>query len=486
MTPSSKIIHLHPQGWENDPADEYFKLSTLDYCVGQVYTNYALFFKLPSPLPTDHADNIIATLQRGLEITLSQCRQLCGTLSPHPSGDGSLCFHKTRDSTVEFHIQSLPAGNGPPFADLQSQHFASRSLGDMSTWCVAPMTYGEKPEAHPSSQPKASAFKLSFITGGAVFMMHHHHYANDVMGWAGELHQLAENCAAVWNDTSLPSWDKSCLGLSRLTVEVPPEQQVDGPVSPAKHPDHKRASWLLFHLPKSKTAELKALAYPDEGYISSYDAYTALLWGVLTKHRLKLFPDANPSSTLLWGEAVDMRRRLKYSPPIPARIQGNVVHVALSAQSVVPPLTVQDVVSAEVPLSRLAGYIRSLTNGATQASMEATLAAIAPIKDKSALFLRVDSFPPLSNFISDWRDTNHCEADFGFGKPFAFRFPFDTVTNGLAIVYPVRSSEGAPAGEDEGNEFSIAIEDEIREDLLKDEEWTKWFEYRGVDAGDLE
>jgi len=59
------------------------------------------------------------------------------------------------------------------------------------------MLYGEKPEAQPASNPEASAFKASFIAGGLIFMMHHHHYANDVMGWAGEMHQLADNCAAI-------------------------------------------------------------------------------------------------------------------------------------------------------------------------------------------------------------------------------------------------------------------------------------------------
>ncbi|KAL1953356.1 hypothetical protein VTO42DRAFT_2977 [Malbranchea cinnamomea] len=360
--PKQEIFELRPAGWESDPPEEFFRLSTLDYCVGQVYTNYALFFKLSD----EEKPKIVPVLKRGLEITLSQCRPLCGVLEEHPDG-GGLCFHKEKENTVQFHVQWLDGpedeGKYPSFEELESRHFVSQALGNMDTWCVPPMTYGEKPEAQPSSNPKASAFKASFIRGGLIFMMHHHHYANDVMGWAGELHQLAENCAAVWKTLEnptldikslLPPWDPACLDLSRVTApDVPEDQRVDGPVSPLRHPDHRVGQWLLFHLPKSKIAELKKLASPPDGsyWISSYDAYMAYIWRLLTRHRAKLFkPDL--SQTLLWGEAVDMRRRF-HDPPVPERIQGNVVFVALSNQSPVPGLTAAEVIS-EAPLSELA------------------------------------------------------------------------------------------------------------------------------------
>lgn len=483
-----EIYKLHPTGWESDPADEYFKLSTLDYCVGQVYTNYALFFKLPdTQKPT-----VIPVLKHGLEVTLSQCRQLCGVLENHPDGGGGLCFHKKKESTVEFHVQWLdgPEDEGlyPSFKELEERHFVSQALGDINTWSVPPMTYGEKPEAQPESHPKASAFKVSFIRGGAVFMMHHHHYCNDIMGWAGEMHQLADNCAAIWKAQNegkallLPPWDPSCLDLSRVTKpDLPEEERVDGPVTPLRHPDHKPGQWLLFHLPKSKAAELKRIASPTDGsyWISTYDAYTAYIWRVLSKHRAKLFNRDSAQKHLLWGEAVDMRRRF-HNPGVPERMQGNVVFVAISTSSPVPQLTVEEVIS-EAPLSKLAWYIRQLTNGVTEENLDIALSAIAPIRDKTALFLRTDSFPPMSNITTDWRDTRPGEADFGFGKPHAFRFPFDTVTPGLAVVYPVRTNS-PPAGEDEGHEFSIGFERELAAGLIEDPEWNRYFEYRGVDA----
>ncbi|RYP72279.1 hypothetical protein DL770_007981 [Monosporascus sp. CRB-9-2] len=536
--PKLQVIELRPKGWENDPADEFLKLAPLDYCVGQVYTNWGLFFKL-----SDSADHkvIIDTLQRGLEVTLSQCRQLCGHIEAHPGG--GLCFHKKRESTVEFHVQWLDGpedeGNYPTFADLEKLHFTTQSLGNLDTWCVAPMTYGEKPEAQPANHPKVSAFKASFIRGGMVFMMHHHHYANDVNGWAAEMYQLAENCAAVWkspDNPAYPPWDPACLDYSPIS-KPDPERLVEGPAPPLKHPHHKISQWLLFHLPKSKAAELKEMASPDEGsyWISSYDAYTAYIWRMLSKHRATLFkPDLK--GNLLWGEAVNMRTRV-HNPPLPERIQGNVVYVPLSMNNPTPQLTTGEVIS-EAPLPKLAWWVlfdypfpffptkhsdittqylpsglrcmnhnkatanvqrkyvdfcgnaclyfpprynRQLTNSSTQENLDAMLTQVAAVRDKTTLFLRMDSFPPMSNITTDWRDSKPYDANFGFGKPYAFRHPFDTVTTGYVIVYPERRN-GGPAGADEGNEILIGFEKDATKGLLEDPEWNKYFEFRGVDG----
>ena len=353
--PHIQVIKLRSRGWEDDPEDEYLKLGLLDYIVGHVYTNWVLFFKL-SDSSASNREAITGTIQRGLEVTLSQCRQLCGYIEPHPNGSG-LCFHRNRESTVDFHVQWLDEaeddGRHPSFEDFERQNFTSQSLGNLDTWSVAPFT-GEGPEALPTNNPKVSAFKVSFVKGGMVFVMQNHHYGNDVNGWASALHQLAENCAAVWNSPEDPPWDPACLDLSRMRKPVP-ERLVEGPKPPPRHPDHVAGQWLLFHLPKSKAAKLKRLATPgqDDGdyWISSYDAYTTYIWRMLTKHRATIFkPD--PTKTVIWGVAVNMRKRIR-DPPLPERIQGNIVYLSSSMASPVPPPTVAEVIS-EAPLSKLA------------------------------------------------------------------------------------------------------------------------------------
>lgn len=44
--PRLEESQIHPWGWENDPEEERFKLSTMDYLSAMTYNNYALFFKL--------------------------------------------------------------------------------------------------------------------------------------------------------------------------------------------------------------------------------------------------------------------------------------------------------------------------------------------------------------------------------------------------------------------------------------------------------
>ncbi|KAI1394296.1 uncharacterized protein F4822DRAFT_44712 [Hypoxylon trugodes] len=476
--PKLETFELHPEGWESDPEDERFKLCTLDYCVPLVYLNYAVFFKF---LDADKL-KVVPVLKRGLEVMLSQCRQLCGTMEAHP--DGGLCFHKRKDDTVQFHVQWLDGpedeGKYPSFDELEKQHFNQLAMGDIETWCVPPMICGERPEALPENNPKVAAYKISFIRGGAVLLTHHHHYANDVMGWAGALHQLAENCAAIWKsprNPDFPPWDPTCLDTSRLTKPDAPEDQLtDGPPPPLPHPDHRERQWLLFHLSKSKTAELKKLASPEDGsyWISSYDAYMAYIWRYLSKHRSKLFK-RDLSEKLLWSESVDMRKRL-HDPPVPRRIQGNVLFLASSTQGFVPSLTAAEVIS-EAPLSKLAWYIRQLTNNSTQENVDAALTAISYVRKKQNLCQRIDSFPPLSSVVTDWRDAAVSEADFGFAKPHAFRIPMTFVIPGVVGVYPVRLID-PPAGEDEGNELEIGFEKEIAKDLIEDPEWNKYFELR--------
>lgn len=247
-----EVFHLHPTGWELDPEEERFKLSTLDYLVSCVYVSYAIFFKID-----DHEEKpkVVELLKQGLEKTLSQTRHLCGNIEQDP--DGGHSFVKKRDSTVQFVTKWLdqPEHRGiyPSFSELDKANFVSKALGDIRDFSVSPMTYAEKSAAFLGTQPKAAAFQATFIRGGLVFMMHHHHMGNDMMGWAGECHQLAENCAAIWNKTAFPPWDPACLDVSPFTKKAyPADQQVEGPPPPQKHPGHRKAQWLLFHLPKSK------------------------------------------------------------------------------------------------------------------------------------------------------------------------------------------------------------------------------------------
>ncbi|PWY85041.1 hypothetical protein BO70DRAFT_379138 [Aspergillus heteromorphus CBS 117.55] len=451
-----EAYHLHPAGWENDPEEERFRFSTLDYLTACSFSNYALFFKLDDGAK----QNAVDVLKAGLQQTLSQVRHLCGTIEKDPNGGHS--FVKRKESTVHLFVQWLD-GVGedyPTFDHIEESHFRGTALGDLSLWSVSPMTYGQTPEAHPDSSPVVAAFKANFIRGGLVFNMHHHHYANDVMGWTGFTHQLAENCNAIFTNPAFPKWDPACLDLSRITKQEPPEEaKVAGP-APAEHPpNHRSEVSLLFHLPASKAAELKKLATPTDGsWVSTYDAFSAFIWRILSRLRAPIFK-LDMSSHLFWSENVDMRRRLQ-SPKCPPRTRGNVLSGAISN------------------IALLASYIRKLTNSVTQESLDQQLDSVATIRDKTALCVRLHSYPPLTIIQTDHRDANVNVADFGFATPVTYRNLCDDITQGVMYIYPPRLGLGS----DEGCEFSIAYEKHLARELIEDPEWNKFFEYRGVDC----
>ncbi|KAK7714069.1 hypothetical protein SLS64_004166 [Diaporthe eres] len=471
--PKQEVFHLHPYGWENDPEEERFKVTTLDYLTACTYNNYALFFKL------EDADKprAVEVLKGGLERTIAQARHYAGIIEK--DSDYGHSFVKKRDSTVRLFVQYLddPKDGYPTFQDFEKSNFSAVTMGNLKLWSVDPMTYGEKPEAHPDNRPVASAFKANFIRGGLVLHIHHHHYSNDVMGWAGFVHQLAENCHAVANKSSFPQWDQKNLDLSWFCKPDPPEaSKVDGPPPQSRHPAHTTGQSLLFHLPKSKGAELKKLATPEDGtWISTYDAFSAFMWRTLSRVRAPVF-NTDLSSKLFWAEAIDMRRRME----VPARIQHNVMFAALSPTAPVEQPTAGEVIS-EWPLWKVARYVRQLTNSVTADSLSQTLDMVATVRDKTSLNIQIDANPPLSILQTDHRDARITETNWGFARPTTYRHVIDNVGVGVIVIYPPRD----PSPEsDEGPEFAIFYEKRLAQTLINDPEWNKYFEYRGVDAED--
>ncbi|KAL7945553.1 transferase family domain-containing protein [Trichoderma barbatum] len=479
MAPKQDVFSIHPLGWVNDPEQETFGVSTLDYLTAMSYNNYALFFKMDDAMKSQAVD----IMKEGLSRTISQARHLCCTIEKNTTGSGYV-YMKKKDSTVRLFVQWLDAPEDadkyPSIEEIEKANFSAVSLGDLKLWSVNPMTYGEKPEAHPDASPAVSAFKMNFVRGGLVFNMHHHHYSNDVMGWAGYTRQLAENCFAMLNKTMFPTWDPKNMDLSLLSKTEPPEdQKIEGPPAPERHPDHVQGVALLFHLPKSKAAELKMLATPTDGtWISTYDAFTAFIWRSITRVRAPVF-NPDPSSKTVLIEAIDMRRRFN-NPKVPPRIRGNVMFAALSTTAPVEQPTVAEVIS-EWPLSKVAQYIRGMTNSVTQEGLDKTLEMVATIRDKTTLNVRIDSLPPLSVLFTDHRDAFMAATDFGFATPITYRHLTDRITEGVIIIYPSRNIDPES---DEGCEFSFFYEKRLAQALIEDAEFGEYFEYRGVDAED--
>ncbi|KAI1338861.1 hypothetical protein F5Y15DRAFT_424327 [Xylariaceae sp. FL0016] len=154
-------------------------------------------------------------MKEGLEKTLSQVRQLCGTIERGASGGFS--FVKKRDTTVKYVAKHLGTPDYPSIDDLERETFPY------------------------------------------------------LVGWSNFFRQLADNCRAIHvslaTDTKIewPSWDPACVDVSRFIRQIPASQLIDRPPIAPRHPGHpSEQQALLFHLPKSKAAKIKTMASPDE------------------------------------------------------------------------------------------------------------------------------------------------------------------------------------------------------------------------------
>jgi hypothetical protein len=166
------------------------------------------------------------------------------------------------------------------------------------------------------------------------------------------------------------------------------------------------------------------------------------------------------------------------SPKVSERYQGNLLCAGISRRQP-SPLTVGEVIS-EVPLSRIATYIRQITSSVDERLLQGVLATMAPVKDKSTVYLRLDSLPPLSLAVTDWRRATMCDHDFGIGKPVAAKQIADTVNENMVMIYPQRRTQEES---DQGLEVVVPFEKHAVDMLIEDPDMKKIFEFGGFEAG---
>lgn len=90
-----EIHELHPFGWETDPAEERFKLSTIDLTPNCAYNHYVLFFRLEE----ERSAEVEGVLKKGLERTLRYVSIFARENRLHLACDDDLFFE------IFFHQQ---------------------------------------------------------------------------------------------------------------------------------------------------------------------------------------------------------------------------------------------------------------------------------------------------------------------------------------------------------------------------------------------
>jgi hypothetical protein len=334
-----------------------------------------------------------------------------------------------------------------------------------------------------------ATFQVSFIRGGLIVATAIHHCLSDGPGCDGFLTTWAENsAAAAKGEPFLPTRQQFYIHGSALDVSKPsPERMAEldaaypivkdtgGPLPPPP-PDFKMPSIAtqIWHFPKSKAEALKTRASSskagEDGWISTYDAVTALLWSRVTSARLELLkPGPDAQSVLV--HAVNTRKL--WDPPLPAHFLGVGCAPARGR-----PMAVKDVVAAE-NLPEMAAAVRASTKAQTPKYLEGLLQWVAGHEDQRYIGCDVDSFLGLDVAASSWQGMSSYERhDFGFGLPRALRWPRPAF-DGFLFLYPSRAGVKA-GGVDEGIEVSVSLEQSCQERLIKDEVLLAYAEPRGL------
>ncbi|CAJ2502061.1 Uu.00g049140.m01.CDS01 [Anthostomella pinea] len=418
----SGVYHARPKGWQTDPEREVWTLADLEL--------------------DEHVnrDQITKQLKESLELTLSQARTLTGTLKKR---DGRVQIVKTRDSAAPFIVKYSDEHNIKISIDDQAAEFPPAlvreaasldEMGDLHTNTVT------------SSCP-ASVFQTTWIPGGMILTTSFHHYCIDGGGFQAFLKE--------WRDNAL----SLATGLNRGRLNgkpVPKEHQLDAPPPPPPMvlPLVRRGEPLLsvvVQLSQANADRLKAAAQPATGFVSTYDAVTALLWRAHTRARLSIC-NPEPGEFSPHGTAVDLRKR--FTPPLPAQLQANATTAILTGR----------------PVQDLATLIRRSHTGATEQAALGKANMVAALKDKSRATWDLDeAVPRFSTAMSDRRNAGWYDMDFGFGPPVALRNVNQPVERTMMRMLPARPGR-------DGVEVQVPVEVACLDSFVRDVELLRYAE----------
>lgn len=462
-----------------------WSLSPLDQIITPLYIRFTLC--TPSKAPTlEDQEILFRALQLGLQKTLTQIPFLGGILREDNEGKGRL--HIASGPGILFRQIDLTDDTSLSYPKLRNAHFPTNAFnGDV----LAPL--GPVPE---KSNAPVMAAQANFVPDGLILTVCFHHFAVDAAAVGAVLRTWAENTRFSHDSGAelkpvepfppelldrTPLFGSRGLHLKDNIKNYPqykllsdtalpsPEKSSDQskPLAPPTIPPIKSA---ILYFSASNLSSLKALASPtassDSSYISTNDAFGALLWSSITKarglasHHEK---DANPpQSRLLFS----INCRKLFDPPVPSSYLGNVIIYGAADQPI-------SILKNPSELSTTASAIRRAVNKVDHQHMQGLISLINSLATPADLQPNMNCFLGLDLAMTSWRDMGISALDWGqgIGKVERLRV-LATAFDGIILVLP--------ALEDGGLEVFIGLEAEAMGRLVKDKDLLKFVEVRDI------
>ena len=465
--------------------EKTWTLSPLDHIITPLYIRFTLC--IPAKAPTAENQGLLfQSLKLGLQQTLTQIPFLGGVL--RENNDGSCKLHIASGPGILFRQVDLTDDSSFSYQELRDAHFPSNAFnGEM----LAPV--GPVPER---SRAPVMAAQANFVPNGLFLTVCFHHFAVDAAAVGSVLRAWAEHARSSHDSGSelkpvkpfppelldrTPLFGSRGLGsiedikyypqYKLLSATIPPSQEKSSGQAelsaPSTIPPIKSA---ILCFSASKLSALKAFLSPsapsDTSYISTNDAFSALLWSSITKARglgSHEGKDSNPpQSRLLFS----INCRKLFDPSVPLAYLGNAIIYGAADQ----PISVLENPSE---LSTAASAIRKAVTKINHDHVQGLISLINSLTTPADLQPNMNCFLGPDLAMTSWRDMGISGLDWGEGVGKVERLRvLATAFDGIILVLP--------ALEDGGLEIFIGLEAEAMERLVKDEDLLKFVEVRDV------
>lgn len=476
----AKTVDYMVESLDSHPKGETWTLSLLDQIVPSSYIRFILCISVEVSTAEDR-ERYFKSFQVGLQRTMIQIPFLGGVLREDNDG-GRL--HIASGPGVLLRWADLTDDDGLSYQKMKAAHFPS---SDLDRDMLAPI--GGVPK---KTNAPVMAAQANFIPNGLLLSVCFHHLTVDAAAIGAVLRAWAENTRSTQESNLGPeltnSFPRELLDRTRLlsSGKVDPKEKVKEfpqyklsalPPPPEKNstedplpppPTIPSIDSTVLYYSASKLSALKSLATPPTSsstfYISTADAFTALLWHSITKARDLASNTGKDSSAQQSKLLFAINCRKLFDPPLPSSYLGNVIVYGSASQ---PILALTEL--SELP--NTASAIRKAVAEIDNHHVQGLISLIGSLTLPADLRPNVDCFLGPDLAMTSWRDMGISGLDWGVGKVERVRV-LASAFDGILLVLPTL--------EDGGLEVFVGLEAKAMERLVKDEELLRFAEVRYV------
>jgi hypothetical protein len=424
--------------------------------------------------------SIINTLESGLQRLSASFPWVAGQVVNEAS-EGSPPVFKIRplaesprlivkDYTNDLSIPNMEA--------LRAANFPSRMLDES---IIAPRPTLAGAFGAPTDHAEILILQANFIKGGLLLTINGQHNVVDGVGQGAVMDLLSKACGSEpFTAEELSSGNLAPIGsvIPLLEDSYTPGPELDYQIKKPSSSDSgstgidndglqpsvpPKCSWVYFTFSASSLAKLKALTMGTvtEGYITTDDALTALIWQATMRARRPRY-ESTVEATI--ARAVDVRRFMGVSSTYAGILQ-NMTYHTYKLQALL-----------EEPVGGLASNLRAPLNPKTSKlayNTRALATVMARSKDTSSIGPTITLDLPKDIMLSSWSKLNCYTMDFnlGLGNPECVRRPQFTPCESLMYLMPKALDGGIAA--------AVCLREEDMERLKADKEFVKYGTFVG-------